>query len=146
MVFNLPDVEVLPPSDFKDLLIAILDLEQDTDEFIRQISLLQASFNMAVRRSSAQLRIAEQILGDIDCQEKRYSELDTHYGWVLASDYACVAKAFGQDGVAVEDARAWINGVCGKYGKMSDALRELEAGFRQFIRDALEEDQSSLLL
>jgi hypothetical protein len=94
MVFGFPDVKVLPPSDFRDLLISILDLEQDTDKFIRYISLLQTSFNMADRCSSAQLSIVEQILGDIDCQEKRHSELDTCYGWVLASDNACVAKAF----------------------------------------------------
>jgi hypothetical protein len=136
MVFNLPDVEVLPPSDFKDLLIAILNLKRDTDEFIRQIPRLQASFNITVRCSFSQLSIAERILGDIDCQEKRYSELDTHYGWVLASDYACVARAFGRDGVAAEDARTWISNVCRKHGEIKGALRELATGFRNFIRDA----------
>lgn len=86
------NIASLPPSDFKDLLLLL--------------SHHKASFNTIAtskHHHEAALRALKQQSNDID----------THYGWVLASDSALIAGMFeGQEGV---EAKTWMKRLFEEY-------------------------------
>jgi hypothetical protein len=71
MMETLPDIALLPPSDFRDL-----------------IHLLQQHFT-SFTALSGRSPSDSSILYDLAKQRR---EIDTHYGWVLASDCALVGR------------------------------------------------------
>jgi hypothetical protein len=71
----MPNIDHMPPSDFKDLLIALL--------------IFQTSYDQLASRLDDQ---AEAI---IDLQ-RQACEIDAHYGWVLASDSVFIDNGEGR--------------------------------------------------
>jgi hypothetical protein len=88
------NIALLPPSDFKDLF-----------------HLLQqhfTTFNLFSERSR-DARILDELA-------KQRRKIDTHYGWVLASDSVLVGRMVN------EDAKVWVKSLHESYDKIGIAL------------------------
>jgi hypothetical protein len=140
MTSGITNINLLPPSDFKDLLISVRQLEGATDRFRLQLSLMQTSLGQAGQNTSMQLSIAEHILDEANRLLQKYDNLDRHYGWVLARDSDHVARVMGQNGEQRgREAQQWMNDICGRFVSARDGLEELRETLRTLI-DGLNED------
>jgi hypothetical protein len=86
------DVSAPEPSDFRDLVECIVQLNLVNIRVFSEILLLQCRVKELSPGSHEQRDIASQIVSMANDLERQYRELDTHYGWVLASDHALVSK------------------------------------------------------
>jgi hypothetical protein len=108
------NIDQLPASDFKDLLMSLQQLEAPTDELLRQVG-----------SSPTSRKGVQELLEQTRCLERRYADIDTHYGWVLASDRALVARVFGSDVVDAEvGASLWMRRVSKRHRDIKAALRD----------------------
>jgi hypothetical protein len=82
----------VPASDFRDLIDCILQLNIVNIRVFSEIALLQWRLEEFAFGSCERRDIATQIVSMASFLERHYRELDTHYGWVLASDHALVSK------------------------------------------------------
>jgi hypothetical protein len=97
-----PDINVLPPSDFHDLILAIHHHFSTYNTFLTS----PPSDNSRDQELAVLLR--------------QRQEIDASYGWVLASDIGMVARIFGGDETA---ARSWIREMVRKIEAIREALK-----------------------
>jgi hypothetical protein len=98
-----PDINaLLPPSDFKDLLLAI-------QHYLSTYSALLASPPSDKERDEQLAVLLRQS-----------QEIDASYGWVLASDIGMVARTFSGDETA---ARGWMREVVSRVEVIREALK-----------------------
>jgi hypothetical protein len=130
--FNMPNIDLLPASDFKDLLTSIVHFQTAFDQFSLRLLIVQGS--PLADGSIMRRNVAMQLLRDVLTLSQQGQEIDAHYGWVLASDIAMVSRAFGPaNGHTEEDARAWLNNMCTEQGRMRKALDKLKDVFQRLI-------------
>jgi hypothetical protein len=122
----MPNIHLLPPSDFKDLLFSLHALEAPTSE------LLQALAAPTLRYHSAQKLLLEQTR----CLERRYTDIDTYYGWVLASDREFVARMFERaEMVDDEGAATWMKRVSERHAEIRDSLRDWVRALEEMVEE-----------
>jgi hypothetical protein len=130
--FNMPNIDLLPASDFKDLLNSIIRFQRAFDQFSVRLLIVEGSFladDSIMRRD-----VTIQLLRDVLSLNQQGQEIDAHYGWVLASDIAMVGRAFGPaNGHTEEDARAWLNSMCTEQERIRKSLVELKDIFQRLI-------------
>jgi hypothetical protein len=97
-----PDISVLPPSDFHDLILAIHHHFSTYNTFLTS----PPSNNSRDQELAVLLRQSQ--------------EIDASYGWVLASDIGMVARMFSGEETA---AREWMREVVSKVEAMREALK-----------------------
>jgi hypothetical protein len=97
-----PDIHLLPPSDFHDLILAIDHHFSTYNTFLT---------------SPPSEKERDQKLAILLRQSQ---EIDASYGWVLASDIGMVARTFSGDETA---AREWMREVVSKVEAMREALK-----------------------
>jgi hypothetical protein len=105
-----PSIHILPPSDFKDLLLELIYLEASLIVFQHQTSPLRATYH--VQKDAVTLR-------DLKAQIQK---IDTHYGWVLATDSAAVSGRFST--MREEEAKTWLGAICARYNEICTTLNE----------------------
>ncbi|KAL6706281.1 hypothetical protein ACN47E_005571 [Coniothyrium glycines] len=133
-------LNALAPSDFKDLLASLLSLEESTTRFTTDWESLQAQLSSKAAAADdndndndyvddatrdilhKQLHSAQNLLAG-------FHDLDTHYGWVLASDYSFVARALDPRARSEDAARRWVSGKVRRY----TGLREEVLGIQERI-------------
>jgi len=134
MSFQSSDINVLPSSDFKDLLVSILTLEELSDRFRLQLSLMQTSLSQAEQHTLLQLSIAQHILKEAGQLIHKYDDLERHYGWALAGDSDHVARVLGTNPEErAREARQWMIDVCGRFVSARVGLEELHETLRKLI-------------
>jgi hypothetical protein len=122
----MPNIHILPPSDFKDLLLSLRALEEPTSE------LLQAFAAPTLPYHSAQKLLLEQTR----CLERKYTDIDTHYGWVLASDREFVARMFERTEMADDEGVAtWMKRVSERHAEIRDSLREWVGALEEMVEE-----------
>ena len=121
----------VPPSDFKDLVDCILKLNLASAHIFSELASLQHRLNKISSGPYEQREIATQIVSLGSGLEAQYQELDTHYGWVLASDNALVHKVlqsyFGDN----EGAERWLRTVNVEMADRRSALCEILRRFEE---------------
>jgi len=113
----MPNTLLLPPSDFKDLLISLQEVEALTDDLFRHVCIPP---NSATPRTYTR----QQLLTRARTLQQEYADLDTHYGWVLASDRELLARMFepaNENGKL--NASVWMKNVCERYEETKAELR-----------------------
>jgi hypothetical protein len=107
---SLPDIALLPPSEFTDLL-----------------QLLQqhfTSFNLLSEHSSRDSSITSDLT-------KQRREIDTHYGWVLASDSTLVGRILvAGDRIGDGNAKGEMKRIWEGYERIGEDLSENVEGQR----------------
>jgi hypothetical protein len=134
MTFKSSDVNLLPPSDFKDLLVSILKFEESSDRFRLQLSPMQTSLSQAEQHTSLQLSVAQQILEEANRLLHKHDDLERHYGWALAGDFDHVGRVLGTGREERgREARQWMIDVCGRFVSARVGLEELRLTLRRLI-------------
>jgi hypothetical protein len=107
------DIDCLPPSDFKDLLILLQEHEASLNIFFRSIK-------------SATTLFARQDLEIVRNLKQQRNNIDAHYGWALASDSALVARMFQSDDE--EEAQSWMRRMFSEYEERNRQLNKAAEG------------------
>jgi hypothetical protein len=97
-----PDIHLLPPSDFHDLILAI------HHHF--------STFNAFLASPPSEKERDQKLAISL----RQSQEIDASYGWVLASDICMVARMFSGDDTA---AREWMRGVVSRMEAIREALK-----------------------
>lgn len=124
---------MLIASDFKDFIDSMQTLYTTSAKFIRDQKDWEGTSTPSYR-SKRQCNTAEQRLDIIKRLEKDFQELDSHYGWVLASDHALVARAIAQQAGIEIDAKGWMKKV---YKTYVTTRKEL-SGLKELLCDYVE--------
>jgi hypothetical protein len=95
-------IDALPPSDFKDLVLAI---QQHEATFQYLVTFLSTS----TERNQHFAFLVHQA-----------QEIDASYGWVLASDIGLVARMFSGDACA---AKKWLHEIARRLGEIKVFLK-----------------------
>jgi hypothetical protein len=103
-----PHVHLLPPSDFKDLLLDLTYLEASFTVFQHQTSPLQTFGN------------SESESMTLDNLQEQIQKIDTHYGWVLATDLESVSKIFPTTNK--NDTKDWLRKIHARYTDICTTL------------------------
>lgn len=111
------------PSDFRDLVDTILQLDAASACFLKDLNLLcDDKIQSSAVANRAVMRYISEMATDL---ERQYSELNTHYGWVLASDYmhvnGCLRSLFKKD----VDGKDWFKEVFERQAATRSALKEM---------------------
>lgn len=123
---NMPNIQLLPPSDFKDLLLALQALETPTSELLQSFAAPRLSYH------SAQKLLLEKMRS----LERKYTDIDTHYGWVLASDRKSVARMFEQAEMTnAEGVATWMKRVSEQHAEIRDSLREWVRALEEMVEE-----------
>jgi hypothetical protein len=117
------DVSAPEPSDFRDLVECIIELNNEGIRVIGEIALLQCGLKELAPDSCERRDVATQIVSMASDLERQYRELDTHYGWVLASDHAHVSKVL-----------RWYFGENAKIGRSMSGVNAKIANDRSALR------------
>jgi hypothetical protein len=117
------DVSAPEPSDFRDLVECIIELNNENIRVIGEIALLQWGLKELAPDSCERRDVATQIVSMASDLERQYRELDTHYGWVLASDHALVSKVL-----------RWYFGENAKIGRSMSGVNAKIANDRTALR------------
>jgi hypothetical protein len=96
------NIHLLPPSDFHDLILAIQQHISAYNTFL--------TFPPSEKERDQKLAILL----------RQSQEINTSYGWVLASDVSMVARMFSGDETA---ARSWVREMVGKIDAIREALK-----------------------
>ena len=115
-------IAALPPSDFKDLFLAMLRLHADTARCMQNVACLQEQIDHGDGEPLCEL--AGNIRERICLLRRRYKDLDRHYGWVLAGDCLGVAKGYAENGLAKDGGR-WVRGLFGEHVGVQGRLEEM---------------------
>jgi hypothetical protein len=115
-----PVEEAFPLTDFREFIDSIQGANAVGNRFLISMEPQDdpnlISFTADVEFAQRGIAIAEAML-------ERRCELDTHYGWVLASDAALVYESMGgRSGQGAEWARQWMQGVHDEYERIGRAL------------------------
>jgi hypothetical protein len=117
----MPDLTLLPSSDFKDLILLIHSYHKSYHILSGCLRLLRSPIGFG--DSVAQQSPTAVLLADFKVLEQQRNDINTHYGWVLASDTALVGRIFGAEkDCEVGDVKAWLAGLCAEYEQVRDAL------------------------
>lgn len=121
------------PSDFKDFIDVALVLTADSACFLEN----SASFSDCDGGASLQLepkrKLDEELTNVAKVLLRQHRDLDTHYGWVLASDRACVERAIREHCRVDRGTEAWFE----------EMLERLRAA-RVALGDVIEASESDL--
>jgi hypothetical protein len=119
----------VPPSEFRDLVDEIVRVNVASTHVFGELALLQCRIQELALGSREQQGITVRILSMASDLERQYQKLDTHYGWVLASDHAHVSRVlcsyFGED-----EAERWLGWVNAEMAESRSTLREIFERFR----------------
>jgi hypothetical protein len=97
-----------PCSEFEDLINKICELEEKAKGCLKEIGSLYQRF-MDANPGTAERSDAGQRVWNIAADmEGRYQQIDTHYGWVLASDHALVNKVLSSYFGEETDGKVWL--------------------------------------
>jgi hypothetical protein len=107
------EIQALPASDFKDLIIL---LQQHEESFRNLLNILRTSCSNDVTN-------VDQIAIDIDLLRRQIPDIDTSYGWVLASDSALFVRMCDVNDQG--DAKKWLRKLFEKYEDRKEALSRL---------------------
>jgi hypothetical protein len=117
--------EVPAPSDFRDLVDCILQLNLASTDAFHELASLQHRPKELAPGSPERREIATRIVSVASGLESQYQELDAHYGWVLASDHALVNEVlrsyFGRN----EKAERWLRRMNVEMANCRSSLREI---------------------
>ncbi|RAR00740.1 hypothetical protein DDE82_007021 [Stemphylium lycopersici] len=80
------------PSDFKDLIEAAVILTADSSCFLEKSAPFSNRDGGVSPQLEAKRNLDEELNNVAKALLRRHRDLDTHYGWVLASDRACVER------------------------------------------------------
>jgi hypothetical protein len=109
----------IPPSDFKNLLTTALDLLTSSTRFLEKLHAHPPTTSLSTTTAAAAVAATAKAL------LKRHKNLDTHYGWVLASDNASMGKA--------------LRGICTvEQQQSSDWFRDLVAELENLRRSLIQ--------
>lgn len=132
--YQAPGVDSFAATDFKDLIDSMQTLETTTKDFIREDHTWEHT-DAAPYCSETQWSTVEQRLKIVRRLETEFQELDSHYGWVLASDYALVAKVIAQQAGEGVDARDWMKNVYERHVKTRSELAVLREILCDFVEN-----------
>jgi hypothetical protein len=104
------DIPSLPPSEFTDLIDMLRQYEAELQ------NLLACGFE-----DKASCRRLKRV--DIKNLVEKSSDIDAHYGWVLAADSAQVARMFQSSNQG--EARAWVKQHFERYEKSKITVKML---------------------
>jgi hypothetical protein len=107
------NIDSLPPSDFKDLLLLLQDHEASFNDFLKSIKRDTTTF-------------ARQDLDIVRNLKQQNNNIDAHYGWALASDSALAARMFESDDE--EEAQTWMRRMFREYEERKQQLNKLVKG------------------
>jgi hypothetical protein len=107
------DIDSLPPSDFKDLLLLLQEHEASFNDLFKSIKRDDTVF-------------ARQDLDIIRNLKQQSNNIDAHYGWALASDSALVVRMFKSDDE--DQAQTWMRRTFGEYEERKQQLNKLLKG------------------
>ena len=114
--------EEFRPSDFKDLIDVALVLIADSYRCIENSASLSnldrgASSQLEKKRAMDQesTRIAKVLI-------RRHRDLDTHYGWVLASDRTCIGRVIREYCEVSRGTEAWFEEMLERLGATRVAM------------------------
>lgn len=111
----MPNIYLLPPSDFKDLIMSLQQLEFFYDNLLNRMHLPQI-LNTPQKRLVRQARWLQ----------KEYANIGTHYGWVLASDYVLLERMFLPADIDINVCpRMWMKNLCERYEETERGLQVL---------------------
>jgi hypothetical protein len=123
------DPNLPAPSDFRDLVDVIIKLDADSIRTLDDLMSLSRRHDRLPPDSSEQRDIAAQMVSMANGLEHQYQELDTHYGWVLASDHALVNKVLRSYLGENERVEYWLITVTVLMENTRSTLRAIVAGF-----------------
>jgi hypothetical protein len=103
-----PCIHLLPPSDFKDLLLDLTYLEASLIALQHQTSPLQTLGNSMTNSVT------------LDDLQEQVQKIDTHYGWVLATDFASVSRIFPTTNK--NDTKDWLRKIHARYNEICTTL------------------------
>ena len=121
--------KVPAPSDFRDLLDSILQLDAESIRTLDDLISLRRRHDQLPLDSSEQRDIAAQMVSVASDLEDRYQDLDTHYGWVLACDHALVNKVLRSYFGESEKTEYWLITANVIMENTRSTLRAIIAGF-----------------
>jgi pantothenate kinase-related protein Tda10 len=107
------NIDSLPPSDFKDLLLLLQEHEASFNNFLKSIKNYTTLF-------------ARQDLDIVRNLKQQSNNIDAHYGWALASDSALVARMLRSD--EEEEAQSWMRRMFREYEERKQQLNKLVKG------------------
>lgn len=94
---------------------------------------MQAFQALQLRDFSTQNLLLEQTR----CLERKYTDIDSHYGWVLAADRAHVARMFQTAEMAGgEGVGTWMKRVSERHAETRDALREWVSALEKMVEES----------
>jgi hypothetical protein len=113
------DIQCLPPSDFKDLVLLLERHEASLRRLLR--SFRTPGANEATNK--------QQMAISIKSLQRKSQEIDASYGWVLASDIAMVDRMFDTKNEA--STRIWLREMFDRYDGRKEALIELDSWLKK---------------
>lgn len=123
---NMGNFNELPASELKNLLIELARIESLTDKLLRDLQIPKRFDVAAAAKVLSEATISAEVVIRIRCLNQLCVEADSHYGWVLASDYALIGRMFGSNFVhGRHEAEDFMLNVCGKYEKTKAKLKGL---------------------
>jgi hypothetical protein len=81
-----------PCSEFEELINKICDLKGKGPGCLKEVDSLHQRFLDATLGTAERSDAGERVCNIAADMERQYQQIDTHYGWVLASDHALVNK------------------------------------------------------
>jgi hypothetical protein len=130
----------IPASDFEDLLLAIICLERTAESLIESLSMTKALFDITHPIKETQFATSRHYLAAFEALEKKYQELDTHYGWVLASDYALVGAVVSRTVCTEDEPDEWMKNIYQRHNKMHMVVSHLSQALRCLVEQLEEEE------
>lgn len=123
---------IFPPTDFGDFVDTVLKSNAESGKLIERYTLPPPTSDML---RETQLQFAEYGIVAVGELMRQRCDIDTHYGWVLASDAELVYKSMGgknERGTAW--ARQWMKDIFHEYERLTQGLvdtkQELESAMR----------------
>ncbi|EOA84083.1 uncharacterized protein SETTUDRAFT_33087 [Exserohilum turcica Et28A] len=108
---SITSLDSVAPSDFKDLLDAALKLHAESTCFLQETRFFSTATKEDLDQSTNKRLLTTHLVKVAKALVKRHEDLNTHYGWVLASDRSCVDKALRSVCTADGEPREWFTGM-----------------------------------
>jgi hypothetical protein len=97
-----------PCSEFEDLINKICELEKKGPGCLKEVDPLYQRFMDATPGTAERSNAGQRVWNIAADMEGQCRQIDTHYGWVLASDHALVNKVLSSYFGEETDGKVWL--------------------------------------